>query len=330
MSKNFLKLVDFSKLLNYTEYRKLSKTKTNPKERIKMKNQKVAETNAVNVKTGRETKRIGVEVEFFGVNVHEAIEALRAAGLSIASYRGYTHSVLSQWKITYDASVTSTGTGVGNGLELVSPPLTSAEMEKQLKLALEVLNSLGAKVDRTCGIHVHHEIDDLNLDNIKNIYALYGKHQDFINELMPKSRRQEAGPAGQFKGYCQNLSQEELEEVQVANSIQDINSVFSIGYRRYRVINFKSYLKYGTIEFRQHSGSTDFEKVWNWVLITQSLVAQAKAKKTIKPLTEAQSKRALEAFTKEMKIDYTKQALYSRDRRKELKKAEEKRAARIA
>lgn len=295
-----------------------------------MKNQKVAEVNAVNVQTGREAKRIGIEIEFFGVNYRTVVSKLQQAGINV-SYQGYTHAVMNSWKLVTDASVTSTGTGLsGKGLELVSPPLKASEMESQLKTISKVFKEIGAKVDKSCGIHVHHEIDDLNLDNIKNIYALYTKHQVFINELMPQSRRQKATSPHTFGGYCQNLSQAELEGVQSAASIEEINNVFDVGYRRYRVINFKSYLKYGTIEFRQHSGSTEFEKIWNWVLITQALVAQAKAKKVVKPLTEAQSRRALEAFTKELKLEYTKQAIYSRDRRKELKKAEEKRAARTA
>jgi hypothetical protein len=292
-----------------------------------MKNQKVAEEQAVDVVTGREEKRIGVEIEFFNANYQEVIRELRIAGLEVAAYMGYTHSVMPQWKITTDASVTERNTGLGKGLELVSPPLKSAEMKDQLKKAMEVLNRLGAKVDKTCGIHVHHEIDDLNLDNIKNIYAIYGKHQDYINQLVPASRRQKAGSPHRFGGYCQNLSGEEVEAVQQANSISEIKDIFTVGYRRYRVLNFQSYLKYGTIEFRQHSGSTDFEKIWNWVLITQSIVAQAKEKKTIKPMSESQKKRALEAFTKELNIEYTKQAIYSRDRKNAIKKSEAKRTA---
>jgi hypothetical protein len=294
-----------------------------------MRNQIIPENEAVNVVTGREEKTMGIEIEFFGVNVNTVISELRRAGLQVADYRGYTHATIQQWKVTYDASVTSAGTGVNYGLELVSPPLTASKMEEQLKTACEVLDRIGAKVDRTCGVHVHHHIDDLNLDQIKNIYAIYHKHQEFINELMPASRRQRsANDAYDHFGYCMNLSEGEVEFVKQAGSIREINSFFDRGYRRYRVINFKSYLKYGTIEFRQHSGSINFEKLWNWALITLSLVAQAKAKKTIKPMTEAQKKRALEAFTKELKIDYTVQAIYSRDRRKELKKAEERRAAR--
>lgn len=284
-----------------------------------MKNQKVAETNAVDVVNGREEKKIGIELEFFGVNYRTVVAKLNAAGIAV-QYEGYTHAVMNSWKLVYDASVTNTGTGLSNGLELVSPPLTREEMKRQLEIVTNVLGEIGAKVDRTCGVHVHHHIDDLSVENIKNVYRLYNKHQDYINQIMPASRRQST-----LSGYCRRISEGEMAMVESAQTIYDIKNAQA---SRYKVINFQAYLKYGTIEFRQHSGSVDFTKLWNWILITQSLIAQAKAKKEVKPLSEAQKKRALEAFTKELGLEYTIQGIYSRDRKNEIKKAEAKRQAR--
>jgi hypothetical protein len=288
-----------------------------------MKNQKVAEHEAVNVVTGREAKKIGIEIEFFGVNYRQVIAELRAAGLAVADWAGYTHAVVPQWKITSDVSVTGTNTGLGKGLELVSPPLTMEQMDVQLKTAMEVLNRLGAKVDRTCGVHVHHEIDDLKVQDIKNIYKIYNKHQNHINSLMPASRRQ----AHNDNGYCRAISPSEMAEIEEATTIQQIGWAQT---SRYRVINFQSYVKYGTVEFRQHSGSTDYTKLINWVRITQSLVAAATRVKEVKPLTEAQKNRETQAFSREVGLVYTLQGIYSRDRKAEIKKAEKARAARTA
>ncbi|QFG05708.1 amidoligase [Bacillus phage 035JT001] len=279
-----------------------------------MKNQRILETEAQNAVTGREEKRIGIEIEFFGVDYGIVVNALRQAGLNIV-WENYTHRTTNHWKLVYDASVTGQGTGAGRGLELVSPPLTIDEMDEQLETALRVLNEIGAKVDRTCGVHVHHEIDDLNLDQIKNIFALYKKHEEHIDEMMPPSRKNGR--------YCQVLTDRDISRVKDAVSIENIMGALGT---RYKKINFMCYLKYGTIEFRQHSGSIDFTKLINWVRITQALVSAAKnRKRPVKELTEAQKKRATEAFTKDLKIEYTVQAIYSRDRKKELKLAAKKR-----
>jgi hypothetical protein len=282
----------------------------------------VSEEQAVNVVTGREERTIGVEVEFFNVTPQAAIQALRNAGLSVATWAGYTHTVTPQWKITSDVSVTGTGTGIGKGLELVSPPLTIDQMDRQLKIALDTLNELGAKVDKTCGVHVHHDIEDLNIQHLKNLYKIYDKHNGHIDELFPASRRKANRPR-----YCKGLDTYLMDQIERASSIQELRSV---AFDRYYTLNFTAYVKYGTMEFRQHAGSTDFDKIINWVRITQAMIASAKKKKEVKPMTATGKKRQLEAFNAEVGIGYTVQGLFSRDRRLEIKNAEKRKADRRA
>lgn len=45
---------------------------------------------------------------------------------------------------------------------------------------------------------------------------------------------------------------------------------------RYYKVNACSYARHNTIEFRQHQGSTDFEKISNWVNFCAKLVAWSK------------------------------------------------------
>ena len=45
---------------------------------------------------------------------------------------------------------------------------------------------------------------------------------------------------------------------------------------RYFKVNACSYSRHHTIEFRQHQGSTDFEKISNWVNFCAKLVAWSK------------------------------------------------------
>jgi hypothetical protein len=267
-------------------------------------------TNFTNATVKRADKLIGLEIEFFGVHYQTVVTELNNAGVAV-SYKGYTHVVThGAWKLVTDVSVTSTGTGAGKGLELVSPPLTMDQMDAQMKIISEVFNRIGAKVDKTCGVHVHHEIDDLNAENVKNIYKLYNKHIETIDGIMPKSRRSESR-----NGYCKPLDATLINRIENATSIQEIQS---IAWDRYYTINFTSYVKYGTVEFRQHSGSYDYTKIMNWIRITQSLVATAKEKKTVKPLSEKANKTV--TFNKEIGIYHTVQGVYIRDRKAELRK----------
>lgn len=265
-------------------------------------------TGKPQVEIERTTKTSGVEIEFFGTTREAVKAAIEAKGLQveIEGWAG-TKRFRGAWKLTTDASVTSTGTGIGRGLELVSPPLTIAEMERQLKLVCEALNECNAKVDRSAGVHVHHHIDDLNLNQIKNIYRIYDKHQASIDEFFPKSRRGS-------QRYVGSMTEYDMEKVEAATSIHELVR----GTERYRNVNFQSYVKYGTIEFRQHAGSTDFEKIFNWVLISQMIVTAATKKKSIRKLGESVNKTM--AFNKEIGIYATRQGGFFRDRKKELRK----------
>lgn len=271
--------------------------------------------------TGREERTMGIEIEFFGVHKDQVIAALRNAGIAV-TWEGYTHRTVRHWKLVYDSSVTSRGTGVGNGLELVSPPLTEAEMTRELKIVCEVLEQIGAKVDRTCGVHVHHDIDDLTVEHVKNIYKIYYKHQLAIESIIPNSRRGVNNPT-----YCKEVDNIMVELVDKASTIEVIAERFG----RYHTINMNSYLKYGTIEFRQHSGSTDYTKLINWIKITQAIVATAKRKKNIRMTGVAKTiVHQNWAFLEELKIRNTEQSAYFMDRKetfKELNKLAHERAA---
>jgi hypothetical protein len=99
-------------------------------------------------------RTFGVEAEFYNITPQTAIDALRAVGI-VAVNAGYTHRIMSEWKIVTDSSVTSTGTGTGYGLELVSPILRGRDGLEQVAKALDALRNAGAKVNKSCGIHVH-------------------------------------------------------------------------------------------------------------------------------------------------------------------------------
>lgn len=207
--------------------------------------------------------KIGVEIEFFGVNYLTVLEALRRKGIAV-SYEGYTHVVMDSWKLVTDVSVNSSNTGLGKGLELVSPILYGDEGLDELQIVMDTLNSIGAKVDKSCGLHVHHDVADYEIQNFVSLHNLYYNYQKAIDSVLPKSRRTE-----QINRYCRPLSKKDLMQMQEPRSI---NSFASWMGTRYLVLNSQSYVKYGTIEFRQHSGTVEFEKLEAWIVLTHCMV----------------------------------------------------------
>ena len=55
---------------------------------------------------------------------------------------------------------------------------------------------------------------------------------------------------------------------------------------RYYKVNFCSYVAFGTLEFRQHSGTIEFEKMMNWVKITHMIIERANMRADIRPYRE--------------------------------------------
>lgn len=228
--------------------------------------------------TFNEERTYGVEIEFFtdrtarrGFNQDEIARRItELSGVRVVSEL-YSHDTRNHWKIVTDSSVT------GNALELVSPILKGRDGLNQLEKVLKALNEVGGKVDKTCGIHVHHGVDDYTADNMKNLFVTVLKFEDVLDSFVPESRRRDNNR------YCHSISsvfygnkEKTIARLMGATSFSDLESIL---YDRYLKLNYQAYLRHGTIEFRQHAGSTDFEKISNWVKLTQHMVDNAKVRK---------------------------------------------------
>lgn len=279
------------------------------------------------LKVERELK-FGIEIEMIPTETikhRDVADALTNAGIN-CGYEGYTHKVLKRkWKVVTDGSIR---TEYGRGIEVVSPVLEGEKGLAELEKVVKVLNELGCKVNKDCGLHVHHDINDFNVENIKNVYRLYYKHMMVFDEMMPKSRR------GNTNRWCGDIEKRILDNVEECTTmerlIRDMTDNEPRGRKRYRKINLCSYLTYGTVEFRQHNGTVNFEKMRNWVLLTHKVLDRAKQDKVVKQKSEKRIEKCLTGVQHsgydlycELGINGTELSQYVGKRRAELKKKEE-------
>ena len=217
-----------------------------------------------------ENRKFGVEIEFLhNVGRERIIEALAEVGI-VCKSEDYNHITRSHWKIVSDGSVHGNTTYSD---ELVSPPLRGREGLAELKKVMDVLNRIGA-VNRTCSVHIHHDIHDYKGNDLFKVVWFYTVFEDTLDSLFPKSRRKNNNyycgsvrdklNAVRFRKYYEQHKRKERL------SLYDVNDVFD--YDRYVKINLKSIVDHGTLEFRQHAGSLEFEKVYNWILLSQRIV----------------------------------------------------------
>jgi Putative amidoligase enzyme. len=204
-------------------------------------------------------KEFGVEFEGYNVNMETLKNKLRAAGINCQT-ESYNHNTSPHWKIVTDGSLTGNQT-----FELVSPILRGEAGIAEMVKVCSVLNKAGAKVNKSCGTHVHINARNFTLEQWKRIYINYARLEKTIDGFMPDSRRKDNNT------YCKGFSAVRNFETKItgANSLNEIERIFN---SRYFKINPKSYSRHNTCEFRQHAGTTDFIKISSWVRFLSNLV----------------------------------------------------------
>lgn len=204
-------------------------------------------------------RKFGIEIEAYGVSRDRLRTALHNAGIDIES-ESYNHDTRNHWKIVSDGSVRGE-----NAFELVSPPLVGTEGLEQVKTVCRILESLNAQVNKTCGLHVHFDATNLTTRAWKNVFLNYGMFETEIDSIMPASRR------GNVNTYCRSLANLNRTTIENGTNLRAISdSVF--GSSRYYKVNCQSFWRHRTIEFRQHSGTVEYTKIYNWVMICAQLL----------------------------------------------------------
>ncbi len=211
-------------------------------------------------------RRFGVEIEFTGTTRRAVLAKLMELDPAFpVEIQGYNHHVTSVWKLITDASVARNSEG--EGLEAVSPILQGEEGYRQLATLLTAIVETGGKVDKTCGLHIHHDANDLTPAQVAKLVGLYVINQHLMDQLVSRSRR--AGAAY----YCQPVSTDEHEVIQ--DAFKSTGRIRAHLITRFKTINVMSYPKYGTIEVRQHQGTLSTKKITAWHQMGQAMVHAA-------------------------------------------------------
>lgn len=219
-------------------------------------------------------RKFGIEIEFEALTTREdswgdvytdrmdpddIVTALRDAGID-AYNAGYSHAVGDQWKLVSDSSVEE-------GWELVSPPLTWDQRD-QVHTVCQVLEDLGADAAPSCGLHVHHEVRDLNLRQFKRLVGLWTDAQDLTDALVDRTR------TGRCE-WCAPYRSREIERLLSCDTYAQFRQEMD-NQDRYRSLNLTAFRNYGTVEVRQHQGTLDSNKILAWVQYGQTIIDAAK------------------------------------------------------
>ncbi len=225
-------------------------------------------------------RKFGIEIEVqmpAGVTHRSIANALTAAGV-VASDMSYNHNTTSFWKVVQDGSLGY------RGAEIVSPPMPyTAEGLADVARVMNALTEIGCTVDRTCGLHIHIDASGLGLRGIANVAKCFVKFENFFDHIMPASRRASQNQYVQSNrnfhgGYADVFANRAIEALGKAKTTTDLIRA-NQGGSRYFKLNLQPLNRYGTIEFRQHSGTADAAKAVNWIKLLMAFVEKAAVSK---------------------------------------------------
>lgn len=208
-------------------------------------------------------------------------------------HEGYNHTDhRSHYKLVSDSSIHG-----NDPIECVSPILNnSGQGFDSLKACCETLNEAGARVNRSTGLHVHVG-GSINERQYCNVFANYYYLEAVIDSFMSPSRRN-------GNTYCKplhgNISENGLT---AATTAREISNVFN-GDRYYK-INATAWGRHHTIEFRQHQGSTNYEKIAAWARFCIKLVHWSADNRLTAPVASIND---IEFLTDEEKAYFTNRA----------------------
>ena len=197
----------------------------------------------------------GVEIETYNVVRSSLIEKGTRKGLAIRS-EGYNHDDNQHYyKIVSDGSLQGNDTN-----EIVSPILQGNDGLNSLKRLCDALNEIDARVNKSCGLHIHIGAATMTDRHYLNIIVNYQRLEALIDSFMPLSRR------ANNNGFCHSLQGFDFSRCTSKRDVYDMMN------SRYYKINSHAYIRHQTIEFRQHSGTTDYTKISMWIQFLAALV----------------------------------------------------------
>ena len=206
-------------------------------------------------------RNFGVEIEAYNCTRERLARELNAAGIRV-QVEGYNHTDhADHWKLVTDSSLSG-----NNTFELVSPILHGESGLEELEKVCWVLELCDVKVNDSCGLHVHMEAAEFDLQTWKNLIITYKRLEGVIDNFMPRSRRNNR--------YCKGLSAITEASINRAANIGQLRAAFQ--NNRYHKINLEAYARHRTVEFRQHGGSTNFTKMSAWIHFLAKMIAFAK------------------------------------------------------
>ena len=256
---------------------------------------------------GMKEQCFGVEIEMTGVTREEAAQALAGYFGSTPRHYGHTYDSWTvqdpagkKWKLMSDASIhpecqsedgylrldKDSKEGKPYKVEMVTPKLTYDELPR-LQECMRRVKAIGAKVNGSCGLHVHVDASNHNRQSLKNLIGIMYSKEDILFKALQVNE-------ARAKRWCKKVREPMLKKARQlsADETQDLTLLENVWYEgevkktdhynwtRYYALNLHSVFYRGTVEWRCFNSTLDPVQAAAYVHLCLAISAQAIAQRS--------------------------------------------------
>ncbi len=187
-----------------------------------------------------------------------------------------------RWKVVSDASIRCQARGERTAsrlysVEVVSPICRYEDMETVQELVRQLRHG-GARVNDSCGIHIHVDASRHNPQTLRNIVNIMASKEDLLYKTLKVNIDREY--------YCQKADLRFLDDVNLKHpkTMEELERLWYNGdsrrnrhydQTRYHALNLHSVFSKGTIEFRMFNSTLHAGEVKSYIQLCLAISHQA-------------------------------------------------------
>ncbi len=239
-------------------------------------------------------QNFGIEIEMTGLTRAAAARVIADYFGTSAVHVGGTYDTYTvrdgqnrQWKVVSDASISCEARGNRNAgrlysVELVSPICQYSDIET-IQEIVRKLRSNNARVNSSCGIHVHIDASSHTPKTLRNIVNIMASKEDLLYKALKIEVARER--------YCQKADTRFLDDVNNRRpaTMSELESLWYNGRggshnhydsSRYHCLNLHSVFSKGTIEFRLFNSTLHAGEIKSYIQLCLAISHQALVQKS--------------------------------------------------
>lgn len=240
------------------------------------------------------TQKFGIEIEMTGITRAAAAQVIAGHFNTSATHVGGIYDAFAvrdgdsrQWKVVSDSSIRresrrGESRNAAYAVEFVSP-ICRYEDIGTIQEIIRKLRTAGAKVNSSCGIHIHIGASPHDVKTLRNIVNIMAAKEDLLYKSLKVDVHREH--------YCAKADTRFLDELNAKrpSSMSDFEHIWYNGRSgrnyhydesRYHGLNLHSVFSKGTIEFRLFNSTLHAGEIKSYIQLCMAISHQALVQKS--------------------------------------------------